>query len=164
VLDGLAARSSHDPAASHSRRRQSQSSLRNQEVFVKHLTAFVAVTAALCLYPAASMAAVADGPTSSASSPVQQDLRAPDLVSPAAAPLQDMRAPDQAVSAGSLAPESVVVPDPAVASASTDVSATSGGGLGTLWIVLISLGGAVALSGVAYTTKRVVHGHGPTTS
>jgi hypothetical protein len=127
---------------------------------MKRLTAVVAVTAALCLYPAASMAVVADGPTLSASPPVQQDLRAPDLVSPAAASLQDLRAPDQAIAAGPLASESVVVPDPAVASASTDVSSTSGGGLGTLWIVLISLGGAVALAAAAYTTKRVVHAHG----
>jgi hypothetical protein len=38
-------------------------------------------------------------------------------------------------------------------------SVPSSGGLGTFAIVLISVGGALALGGVVYTTTRVVHHH-----
>jgi hypothetical protein len=141
---------------------------------MKSLTALLAVAAALCLSEAALAApAVDSGLAAPVTSPVQ-DLRAPDRVAPAAAPLQDLRAPDRTTNAaphqdlrapdrvtfeGSLAPESVVAPDTAVAS--TDALSTSGGGLSTLWIVLISLGG-VAFAGLAYTTMhfRRAHGHG----
>jgi hypothetical protein len=41
------------------------------------------------------------------------------------------------------------------------VSVPSSGGLGTLAIVLISVGGALALAGAAYTTTRVLHHHAP---
>jgi hypothetical protein len=140
---------------------------------MKPLTALLAVAAALCLSEAALAApAVDSGLATPLGSPAQQDLRAPDRVAPAAAPLQDLRSPDRTTSAGplqdlrapdrtesvgSLAPESVVVPDTAVAS--TDAVSTSGGGLSTLWIVLISLG-ALTLAGLAYTTMRFVHAHG----
>lgn len=142
---------------------------------MKSLTALLAVAAALCLSEAASAAPAVDSGLAVPANPTsQQDLRSPDLVSPAtapsqdlrspdrttsAAPLQDLRAPDRTMSAGSLAPESVVAPDSAMASA--DALSTSGGGLSALWIVLISVGGALALASVAYTMMRVVHAHGP---
>jgi hypothetical protein len=44
--------------------------------------------------------------------------------------------------------------------AATDAIATSDGGLSTLWIVVICLGGAVALAAAGYTTTRVAHAHG----
>ena len=141
---------------------------------MKSLAALLAVATSLCLSEAALAApAVDNGLAAPATSPAQQDLRSPDQVSPAAAPLQDLRAPDRTTaaaarqdlrapdrttSAGSLAPESVVVPVSAVAS--TDTISTSGGGLSALWIALISAGGALALAGVAYTTRRVRHAHG----
>lgn len=145
---------------------------------MKSLTALLAVVTALCLSQVALAAPLAaDEPTPPANPPAQQDLRSPDLVSPAAAPIQDLRSPDRTTSAasrqdlrapdrttseGSLAPASVVVTDAAVAS--TDAISTSGGGLSALWIVLISVGGALTLAGVAYTTRRVAHAHGPAAS
>ena len=41
------------------------------------------------------------------------------------------------------------------------VPVTSSGGLDTFAIVLISVGGALALAGVVYTTTRVLHHHAP---
>jgi hypothetical protein len=145
---------------------------------MKFLTALLAVVAAACLSAAASAApAIDSGRAATTNPPALQDLRSPDLVSPAAAPPQDLRSPDRITSAaprqdlrspdritsvGSLAPESVVAVDSAVAS--NDAISTSGGGLSALWIVLISVGGALALAGVAYTTVRVMHAHGHATS
>jgi hypothetical protein len=65
-----------------------------------------------------------------------QDLRAPDQVAAVAA-TQDLRAPDQSTSAPSV---------PASPVEATDAVSTSGGGLSTMWIVLICLGGVAALA------------------
>jgi hypothetical protein len=144
---------------------------------MKYLTALLAVTAALCVSAVAVTAASAEVPAPAADSPGQQDLRSPDRVSPAVAPRQDLRspdritaatprqdlrAPDRTTYAGSLAPESVVVSGSTAAS--TDVAPTSEGGLSALWIVLISVGGALTLAGLAYATTRVRHAHGPAAS
>jgi hypothetical protein len=141
---------------------------------MKSLTAILAVAAALCLSQAALAAPALDRGLSVAApagSPAQQDLRAPDRIAPAPAPLQNLRSPDRTTTTaprqdlrnadsiapgGSLAPESVVAPDTAVAS--TDALSTSGGGLSTLWIVLISLG-TLTLAGLTYTTLRFRHAH-----
>ena len=138
---------------------------------MKSFTAFFAAATALCL----SQVALADGPTPSGVTSAQQDLRSPDrIMSPdsrqdlrspdrtmSAVPRQDLRGPDRHMVARQLAPESVVVvPDPTVASARV----SSGGGLSAPWIVLISLGGALALAGVTYTAMRAVHRHGPAAS
>jgi hypothetical protein len=99
-----------------------------------------------------------------------QDLRNPDQVAPAAATLQDLRNPDQvAPSTGAVqdlrnpdqvAPMSLAVPEvePLVASASA--LDTTEGGLDALWIVLIAIGGVVALAGASYATLRFAHAHG----
>ncbi|HET9270418.1 MAG TPA: hypothetical protein VFO31_19715 [Vicinamibacterales bacterium] len=71
----------------------------------------------------------------------QQDLRGPDQVSPARVVAQDLRGPDQ------VSPARVAVSTPE-------------GGLSTLWIVLISLGGALTLAGIAYTGTHFVRQHG----
>jgi hypothetical protein len=81
--------------------------------------------------------------------PASQDLRTPDQVTPAGVS-QDFRAPDQSTSAPSVLASPV---------AATDAIATSDGGLSTLWIVLICLGGAAALVAAGYTTMRVAHAH-----
>src|SRR5215213_8768518 len=119
---------------------------------MKSLTALLAVAATLCLANAALAAPAVDSGLAAPANPAtQQDLRSPDLVSPAAAQLQnlrspdrttsavarqDLRAPDRTTSGASLAPESVVVADSA--GASTAAISSSGGGLSALWIVLIS--------------------------
>jgi len=82
--------------------------------------------------------------------PASQDLRTPDQVAPAGAS-QDLRAPDQSTSAASVLASPI---------AATDAIATSGGGLSTLWIVLLCLGGVAALTAAGYTTMRVAHAHG----
>jgi hypothetical protein len=79
-----------------------------------------------------------------------QDLRAPDQVAAVAA-TQDLRAPDQSTSAPSV---------PASPVEATDAVSTSGGGLSTMWIVLICLGGAAALAAAGYTAMRVAYAHG----
>jgi hypothetical protein len=50
-------------------------------------------------------------------------------------------------------------PDSAPAAAPSDVTLPANGGLSALLIVLISLGGAIALAGVAYGTMRLAHAH-----
>jgi hypothetical protein len=79
-----------------------------------------------------------------------QDLRAPDQVAAAAA-TQDLRAPDQSTPA----PSGLASPVEA-----TDAVSTSGGGLSTMWIVLICLGGAAALAAAGYTAMRVADAYG----
>jgi hypothetical protein len=107
-----------------------------------------------------------------------QDLRNPDQVAPAAAPTQDLRNPDQvAPSRGHLQdlrnPDQVAptrghlpyVPAASDRAAAAPVPASdptpaSDGGLSTLLIVLICVGGAVALTGAGYATVRAAHNHG----
>ena len=103
-----------------------------------------------------------------------QDLRAPDNVRPAApvAPrtFLDVRAPDNVTATAPAAPatfldvrspDSVAPMEPgsAPAAGSSDVPLPADGGLSALLIVLISLGGALALAGVAYVTMRLAHAH-----
>jgi hypothetical protein len=121
---------------------------------MKSFTALVAVALVLCLSLVASSSAQQDlrspdqvAPTTAA----QQDLRSPDQVAPVSAALQDLRSPDQIV------PGTPASPLPAAAS--TDAIPASDGGISTLWIVLISIGGAMTLAAAAYTTTRVARAH-----
>jgi hypothetical protein len=91
-----------------------------------------------------------------------QDLRNPDQIAPISTPQQDLRNPDQIVpavpvelqGAASTASRAATAPVPG------DATTASGGGLSTLLIVLISIGGAVALVGAGYATVRFAHAHG----
>jgi hypothetical protein len=121
---------------------------------MKSFTALLAVALLLCLSLVASSSAQQDlrspdqiGPTTAA----QQDLRSPDQVTTTSAALQDLRSPDQIV------PSAPAAPQPAAAS--TDALPTSDGGISTLWIVLICIGGALTLAAAGYTTTRVAHAH-----
>ena len=130
---------------------------------MKSLTALLAVAATLCLANAALAAPAVD--RALANPATQQDLRSPDQVAPAGAPLQDLRSPDQVAPAGAplqdlRSPDQVAPAVADSAEASTAAISSSGGGLSALWIVLISVGGAMALTAVAYTTIRVIHAHG----
>ena len=73
-----------------------------------------------------------------------QDLRNPDQAAPPPVYKQDLRNPDQVAPA--TVPWSDPIPD-------------SGVGLSTLLVVLLSVGGAVALAGAGYATLRVAHSH-----
>jgi hypothetical protein len=97
-----------------------------------------------------------------------QDLRNPDQVAPAPAAYQDLRNPDQVAAAPTTTawdrrnPDRTMYAAPTVADRAVSapaVVAPSSDGLGALWIVLISTGGALVLAGAAYTTVRVVHRH-----
>lgn len=97
---------------------------------------------------------------STAAAATPQDLRNPDQVAPTPTPKQDLRNPDQ------IAPASADVQGVAAAAigASTapasEPTPASDGGLSTLLIVLLAIGGAVALAGAGYATMRVAHSHG----
>jgi hypothetical protein len=87
--------------------------------------------------------------------PAAQDLRSPDTatpVAPRATAVQDLRSPDAVTP---------VEPAPASAATSSDVTLPVDGGLSGFMIVLISLGGAVALAGAAYTSMRLAHHRSP---
>jgi hypothetical protein len=109
---------------------------------MKAFTAILAIVLGLCVCSSAAAAAT------------YQDLRNPDQVAPPRGHVQDLRSPDR------VAPVAVDVtaPTTAPAPASTDANA-AGGGLGTLWIVLISVVGAVLLAAGGYATTRVAHAH-----
>jgi glucose/arabinose dehydrogenase len=105
---------------------------------MRAFTALLAVALVLCLSLVASSSA-------------QQDLRAPDQIAPATAAQQDLRAPDQIVAVASTSPQP--------AAASTEVTPASDGGISTIWIVLICIGGAMTLAAAAYTTTRAARAH-----
>jgi hypothetical protein len=119
---------------------------------MKSFTALLAVALMLCASQVALARPADSGPAPAASSSAQKDLRSPDQVAPSGAPLQDLRSPDQVGLA-------VPVPESPVATADA-ISTPADGGLTALWIVLISIGGAVALAAAGYTAMRVVHSHG----
>jgi len=112
--------------------------------------AVLATVFVLCLATTAAAQQDLRGPDQAAPAAVAtQDLRGPDQAAPAAVATQDLRGPDQA------APTSASVAVPTVLAATDAVG--SEGGLATLSIVLLSVGGALILSGIAYTTTRAVH-------
>jgi hypothetical protein len=106
---------------------------------------------------------------------VSQDLRSPDTVTPAVPDLargQDLRSPDTVTPAEPVAPaarsmqdlrapDTVTSAEPAPAATSLAVTLPADGGLNVFLIVLISLGGASALGGAAYTVMRLAHHQPP---
>jgi hypothetical protein len=121
---------------------------------MKSFTALLAVALVLCLSMVASSSAQQDLRSPDQLAPAtaaQQDLRSPDRVTPSSAVLQDLRSPDQIVAGASASPQP--------AAASTDVIPASDGGISTMWIVLICIGGAVTLAAAAYTTTRVARAY-----
>jgi hypothetical protein len=86
-----------------------------------------------------------------------QDLRNPDRVAPARGYLQDLRSPDRVAPEPAVVTGATTAPAPAVASSNAIPAPDDG--LSTLLIVLISVGGAAALAGAAYTTMHVAHRH-----
>lgn len=126
---------------------------------MKSFTALLAVALVLCLSVVASSSAQQDLRSPDQLAPAtaaQQDLRSPDRVTPSSAVLQDLRSPDQIVAGASALPQP--------AAASTDVIPASDDGISTIWIVLICIGGAMALAAAAYTGTRVARAyrHGAT--
>jgi hypothetical protein len=106
--------------------------------------------------PAAQDLRSPDTATPAVSGPARgQGLRSPDTVTPVApraTAVQDLRSPDAVTP---------VEPAPASAATSSDVTLPVDGGLSGFMIVLISLGGAVALAGAAYTSMRLAHHRSP---
>jgi hypothetical protein len=85
-------------------------------------------------------------------------LRTPDQRTASAANVQSagiaLRTPDQRTASAGNVQSAAIEPALPVA----------GGGLSAFVIVLISVGGAMALAGVAYTVTRAVHRHGDAVS
>jgi hypothetical protein len=93
---------------------------------------------------------------------LHQDLRNPDRIAPMPVPHQDLRNPDRIATAvpAELQDAATAASRAATASMPADATPASDGGLSTLLIVLISIGGAVALAGAGYATVRLAHAHG----
>jgi hypothetical protein len=136
---------------------------------MRYLTAVLAVAFTACLCATAS-ASVLNPPGTTRSGPshragvTQRDLRNPDnrVAVHANVPRQDFRNPDNRVAPGASGNTATVASTDAATASKPSIAATipvDGGGLSAFVIVLISIGGAAALAGVAVVTTRVVHHH-----
>ncbi|MEA2283847.1 MAG: hypothetical protein QOK21_4454 [Solirubrobacteraceae bacterium] len=134
---------------------------------MRYLTAVLAVAFTACLCATASASVLnPPGTTSHRAGVTQRDLRNLDnrAAVHANVPRQDFRNPDNRVAPGASGNNATVASGDAATASKPSIAATSpvdGGGLSAFVIVLISVGGAVALAGVAVVTTRVVHHHHP---
>ena len=122
---------------------------------MKFLTAPLAFALAVALSGTAlAMPDISPPPPETTASVQQVNLSAPDQQTTSIAkPL--LKGPDQRTG-----PTADLQPQPVAAQAPSVPAVPSDGGLSTFLIVLISVGGALALCGIAYTRNRVVHRHG----
>jgi hypothetical protein len=115
---------------------------------MKTLLAVLTVAIGLCVCGVAAAQQDLRSPDRVTPAPAStQDLRSPDQVAPTPVATQDLRAPDRVVGASAVVPAADVV-EAAVA--------PSDGGIGTLWIVLMSVSGALVLAGAAWCATRLV--------
>ena len=121
---------------------------------MKFLTAALAFALALALSGTALAMPDISPPPQTTASVQQVDLSAPDQRT-TSTPKPLLKGPDQRTG-----PTANLQPEPVAAHAPSVSVEASGGGLSTFLIVLMSVGGALALCGIAYTGNRVVHRHG----